>query len=121
MLVEVVILVNLVSFQFLETEMNDLRTAIGDLKNELENHFKEKPSDNVDWFKTLMEDYLAKIDLGFVTLEKNYAIMNDLYTQVVTSFGEDPKKVTPEEFFGIFKTFIVSFDVTTLESNFRLL
>lgn len=40
--------------------------------------------------------------------------MNELYEQIVKMYGEDPAKIQPEEFFGIFKTFVASFEVKFL-------
>lgn len=100
-----------VSFQFVETEINDLRFFIKDIKNELENHYKEPSADPTDLYQSKMTEFIRKIDPGFITLEKNHEIMTELFSQIVQSFGEDPKKIQSEEFFGTFKTFIVSFDV----------
>lgn len=45
----------LVSFQFLESEMNDLQRNIKEIKNELETHFSERPTDPSDRYKHIME------------------------------------------------------------------
>lgn len=41
------------------------------------------------------------------------AFVSSQYDKSVVAFGEDPKTVTSDEFFGIFNTFLISFAVST--------
>lgn len=41
--------------------------------------------------------------------------MNETYNNVVKFYGEDPAKMSPDEFFGIFKTFTTSWEVNNIK------
>ncbi|KAJ1658246.1 hypothetical protein IWQ61_002482 [Dispira simplex] len=46
----------------------------------------------------------------FTTIQQMYEDMQDQYQSVAQLYGEDPKRMPPEEFFGIFRTFSTSFE-----------
>ncbi|KAL9540551.1 hypothetical protein MBANPS3_009622, partial [Mucor bainieri] len=46
----------------------------------------------------------------FDDLEVRYTSMDVAYRDVVTYFGENPDQMKPDEFFGIFKTFTLSWE-----------
>jgi dishevelled associated activator of morphogenesis len=59
--------------------------------------------------KTFVED--AKLDLEI--LNKKYVDTVEQFEKVATFFGEDAKKITPEEFFGLIHKFDVLMRVRT--------
>ncbi|KAI9146343.1 hypothetical protein BKA69DRAFT_1034590 [Paraphysoderma sedebokerense] len=110
-----------VNFELLNTELNLLRSGLRDIINELE-RFHNNPNggdedkDKQDRFKSVMSEFKIRIEGLMKDLNVRVTKMEKCYKSVVQLFGEDPDKMGPEEFFGIFKTFLTSFE-TALSDN----
>jgi len=88
-----------------------LQTLEGDLKN-LRKNFDSTaqlaPTINPvtdDKFPQRYKDFEEKAKVDLETMEKDFSDANAKYETVVLAFGEDPKKMGPEEFFLVWKTF----------------
>jgi len=58
-----------------------------------------------DKFPQRYKDFEEKAKVDLETMEKDFSDANAKYEAVVLAFGEDPKKMGPEEFFLVWKTF----------------
>ncbi|KAJ2742179.1 hypothetical protein GGI20_004672 [Coemansia sp. BCRC 34301] len=66
-------------------------------------------SDPQDRFLLTMRRFLVEATDQYDALVSQFAAMDDAYATSVLLYGEDPRTMAPEEFFGIFKTFTASF------------
>ncbi|KAJ2885341.1 hypothetical protein H4R27_001469 [Coemansia aciculifera] len=66
-------------------------------------------SDPQDRFLLTMRRFLVEATEQYDALVSQFAAMDDAYATSVLLYGEDPRTMAPEEFFGIFKTFTASF------------
>jgi hypothetical protein len=100
-----------VSFSDLTAEFTDMQRQLEDNKAELDTHFPDPneipPNDK---FHSVMRPFVDRNLERFADVERRFEIMKTSYDELVHMYGEDPKSTQPEEFFGIFKTFMTSFD-----------
>lgn len=75
--------------------------------SELDDSWKEMKT-KVCFYETLEGD--RTIQLKYV---RKYFVSFLQYEKSVGAFGEDPKTITSDDFFGIFNTFLISFAVST--------
>ncbi|KAJ2042688.1 hypothetical protein H4S04_007165, partial [Coemansia sp. S16] len=66
-------------------------------------------SDPQDRFLLTMRRFLVEATEQYDALVSQFAAMDEAYATSVLLYGEDPRTMAPEEFFGIFKTFTASF------------
>lgn len=59
-----------------------------------------------------MTEFNEKASQQFQDITDLFERMTKVYEEVVVSFGEDPKAMSPEEFFGLFRNFMQSLDVS---------
>ena len=59
-----------------------------------------------------MRPFLDSALKSFSELESKYKLMNQVYEEVLTLYGEDPVTTVSEEFFNVFKIFASSFEVS---------
>jgi cytokinesis protein len=58
-----------------------------------------------------MHRFVGEAQIQFSIIETEMAQMHEAYKDCVKFYGEDPSIMKPDEFFGIFKTFMSSFEV----------
>ncbi|KAJ2834044.1 hypothetical protein GGI24_000592, partial [Coemansia furcata] len=66
-------------------------------------------SDPQDRFLLTMRRFLVEATEQYDALVSQFSAMDDAYATSVLLYGEDPRAMAPEEFFGVFKTFTASF------------
>ncbi|KAI8353613.1 armadillo-type protein [Choanephora cucurbitarum] len=92
--------------------IEDLQES-GDACKELENHYPEDEEEpEGDNFAQVMRNFRNEAIEKFEELEVRYTSMDIAYKDVVTYYGENPDQIKPDEFFGIFKTFTSSWEVS---------
>ncbi|ORX66137.1 actin-binding FH2, partial [Linderina pennispora] len=104
-----------VSYAEMKADMGDMRHRLHDAKRELDespngNLTTSSASDPQDRFLLTVRRFLIEANEQFDALNSQFTAMEDAYSNSVLLYGEDPRSMTPEEFFGIFKTFTASFD-----------
>jgi len=67
-----------------------------------------KTYEEKDKFTDIMTSFLATAKVDLEQLDTSIKITEDKYSEVVTYFGEDPKTMAPDEFFGGFTKFFDS-------------
>ncbi|CAG8496889.1 4842_t:CDS:10, partial [Scutellospora calospora] len=100
-----------VSQQEMTNEYRLMGTKLNDLAIELQKNFGDDVEiEENDRFPAIMKEFVVKSQKKFEDLQIEYTSMEVAYKDVVEYFGEDSKNTKPDEFFGIFKTFITSFE-----------
>ncbi|ORX92728.1 FH2-domain-containing protein [Basidiobolus meristosporus CBS 931.73] len=97
-----------ISFQEMKIELQDLHSKLRDVATELEKHHSsaEKAEDP---FAVIMKEFMVHAQEDFSNMDVKFKAMEVAYQEIVTLYGEDPKSTAPEEFFGVFKSFITLF------------
>jgi hypothetical protein len=105
-------------------QYTDLRKGIREL--ELELGTKWQPEDveldeNEDHFRSVMTSHQEKATLRFQDLQTLYINMDASWKDVMVFYGENPKVMRPDDFFGTFARFVVSWkDATVAEEKMAL-
>ncbi|OXB65788.1 hypothetical protein ASZ78_008855, partial [Callipepla squamata] len=97
--------VNLVE---LEKEVNNIRTGLKAVEAELD-YQKRRIRESGDRFVPVMSDFITVASFSFSELEDLLNEARDKYAKALKHFGENEGKMQPDEFFGIFDTFLQSF------------
>ncbi|KAI0244198.1 hypothetical protein L0F63_007271 [Massospora cicadina] len=100
-----------VNFTDLMADFQTMGTRLKFLHRELEDYFgpdAELPPE--DTFSRGMGEFYASAARSYDALEARYDDMLKIYATVVNAMGEDPQTMSPDEFFGVFKTFLVTFE-----------
>ena len=111
----------IVTIQDLIKDYNELRVGLQKLIHELE-RYENDPEDipENDRFIEVMSQFRDTAIEKFDQLEVRYTSMDIAYKDVVTYFGENPRDMKPDEFFGVFKTFTSSWEVGFLLRDVHL-
>ncbi|KAJ9064183.1 hypothetical protein DSO57_1033058 [Entomophthora muscae] len=100
-----------VNFTDLMADFQTMGTRLKFIHSELEDYFgpdADLPPE--DTFGDVMREFYASASRSYSTLESRYEDMLKIYGTVVTAMGEDPQTMSPDEFFGVFKNFLVTFE-----------
>ncbi|NXH64063.1 DAAM2 protein, partial [Rhabdornis inornatus] len=97
--------VNLVE---LEKEVNNIKTGLKAVETELD-YQKRRMRESGDRFVPVMGDFITVASFSFSELEDLLNEARDKYAKALKHFGETEGKMQPDEFFGIFDTFLQSF------------
>uniref|UniRef100_A0A8C3LV91 Disheveled-associated activator of morphogenesis 2 n=1 Tax=Chrysolophus pictus TaxID=9089 RepID=A0A8C3LV91_CHRPC len=97
--------VNLVE---LEKEVNNIKTGLKAVEAELD-YQKRRIRESGDRFVPVMSDFITVASFSFSELEDLLNDARDKYAKALKHFGENEGKMQPDEFFGIFDTFLQSF------------
>ncbi|KND03814.1 uncharacterized protein SPPG_01270 [Spizellomyces punctatus DAOM BR117] len=91
-------------------EQKDKRLSSG---SELSNSSSSK-------FREVMGQFYEEADKAYVSLDERFKVTEKKYESAVTLYGEDPKTITPEEFFGIFWQFCQGFTQAKLDNEMAI-
>ncbi|XP_043543183.1 disheveled-associated activator of morphogenesis 2 isoform X2 [Chiloscyllium plagiosum] len=92
----------------LEKEINNIKNGLKALEAELE-YQKRRTRDGEDKFVPVMSDFITVASFSFSEMEDMLVEAKDKYSKMLKHFSEDETKMQPDEFFGIFDTFLQSF------------
>ncbi|KFO27005.1 Disheveled-associated activator of morphogenesis 2 [Fukomys damarensis] len=92
----------------LEKEVSNLKKGLRAVEVELEYQRRQarEPSDK---FVPVMSDFITVSSFSFSELEDQLNEARAKFTKALTHFGEQESKMQPDEFFGIFDTFLQAF------------
>lgn len=100
-------------------EFQDMATGLGALGKELKMDDSGKSEDDKNDdeqkhsnFTPVMSAFYQDAKKQYMALEEARNTMISRYEKVIRYYGEDPGKMTPDEFFGIFNTFVTSWEVS---------
>nr|XP_026239425.1 disheveled-associated activator of morphogenesis 2 isoform X2 [Urocitellus parryii] len=92
----------------LEKEVSNLRKGLRAVEVELEYQRRQVREPN-DKFVPVMSDFITVSSFSFSELEDQLNEARDKFAKALMHFGEHDSKMQPDEFFGIFDTFLQSF------------
>ncbi|KAL3267040.1 hypothetical protein HHI36_011182 [Cryptolaemus montrouzieri] len=97
-----------VSLGELNKDMAQLRAGLRDVAKEIEFHLSQSPLAN-DKFVPVMREFQATATCRLAEIEDLYQDMKTRFERAVRLFGEEPANTQPDEFFGVFDSFLNSF------------
>ncbi|XP_019518927.1 PREDICTED: disheveled-associated activator of morphogenesis 2 [Hipposideros armiger] len=92
----------------LDKEVGNLRRGLRAVEVELE-YQKRQVREANDKFVPVMSDFITVSSFSFSELEDQLNEARDKFSKALTHFGEQDSKMQPDEFFGIFDTFLQAF------------
>ncbi|KAL4837944.1 hypothetical protein H8958_015971 [Nasalis larvatus] len=92
----------------LEKEVGNLRSGLRAVEVELEYQRRQVREPN-DKFVPVMSDFITVSSFSFSELEDQLNEARDKFAKALMHFGEHDSKMQPDEFFGIFDTFLQAF------------
>uniref|UniRef100_A0A673X0Z1 Dishevelled associated activator of morphosis 2 n=1 Tax=Salmo trutta TaxID=8032 RepID=A0A673X0Z1_SALTR len=93
----------------LEKEVHNIKSGLKAIETEL--HYQQsRTTDRWDKFVPVVGDFITVASFSFSELEDLLNEAKDKFTKSLKHFGEEQDRMQPDEFFGIFDTFLVSFD-----------
>ncbi|XP_059256515.1 disheveled-associated activator of morphogenesis 2 isoform X1 [Mustela nigripes] len=92
----------------LEKEVGNLRRGLRAVEVELEYQKRQAREPN-DKFVPVMSDFITVSSFSFSELEDQLNEARDKFSKALMHFGEKDSKMQPDEFFGIFDTFLQAF------------
>ncbi|XP_056674156.1 disheveled-associated activator of morphogenesis 2 isoform X1 [Monodelphis domestica] len=97
-----------VNLSELEKEINNIRKGLRAVEVELE-YQKHQKRESGDKFIPIMSDFITVASFSFSELEDQLNEARDKFARALKHFGEPEGKMQPDEFFGIFDTFLQAF------------
>ena len=95
-------------------QYTEMRKGLKDLDLELGTHWQPEDvelDEEQDRFRPVMGKYQEKASLRFQDLQTLYINMDASWKDVMTWYGENPKVMRPDDFFGTFARFVVTWKV----------
>jgi cytokinesis protein len=93
---------------------SELKEGLRVLRAELQDHFAEVDSSNPnDVFSKKMWRFVGESKERLDDLIDEVTLADSTFSEVVKYYGEEDKNMSSTEFFGIFKTFVTSYQVCT--------
>lgn len=109
-----------VSLGEMDKDITMLRAGLAEVAREIEFHRSAGASQSGDRFLPVMREFHAQASVRFAELEDQFQDMKTRFDRAVRLFGEDGSVIQPDEFFGIFDTFLVAFlEAKQDNENFR--
>lgn len=92
----------------LEKEVGNLKRGLRAVEVELD-YQKRQVREPSDKFVPVMSDFITVSSFSFSELEEQLNEARNKFAQALMHFGEQDSKMQPDEFFGIFDTFLQAF------------
>ncbi|KAG2467909.1 DAAM2 protein, partial [Polypterus senegalus] len=93
----------------LEKEVLSVKSGLKALETELEYQQQSRVRDRGDKFVPVVSDFITVASFSFSELEDQLNEAKDKFMKALKHFGEEESRLQPDEFFGIFDTFLQSF------------
>uniref|UniRef100_A0A3Q3E5C6 Dishevelled associated activator of morphogenesis 2 n=1 Tax=Labrus bergylta TaxID=56723 RepID=A0A3Q3E5C6_9LABR len=92
----------------LEKEVHNMKSGLKALEAELQ-YQQSRTRERGDKFVAVIGDFITVAGFSFSELEDQLSEAKDKFTKSLKHFGEEEGRMQPDEFFGIFDTFLQSF------------
>ena len=87
----------------------ELRDGLRNIRSELDEHFSDV--DVNDTFISQMWTFVGKASARLDDLQDDLNSADTTFKQAIGYYGEEERGMTSSEFYGIFKTFVISYRV----------
>ncbi|KAM4540814.1 disheveled-associated activator of morphogenesis 1 [Fundulus diaphanus] len=101
----------------LEKEINTLRSGLKSIEEELQYQQTQSSKRPVDKFVSVVSQFIAVASFTFSDVEDQLREAKDLFVKALTHFGEDPSNQQPDDFFGIFNSFLLAYSEARQENE----
>lgn len=98
-----------VSLGEMDKDIAMLRNGLVEVSREIEFNRSAGAPPSGDRFLPVMREFHAQASVRFAELEDRFQDMKTRFDRAVRLFGEDGTVIQPDEFFGIFDQFLISF------------
>ncbi|XP_005801208.1 disheveled-associated activator of morphogenesis 1 [Xiphophorus maculatus] len=98
-----------VNMMELEKEINTLKSGLKSIDAELQYQQEQSSQRPVDKFVSVVSQFITVASLNFSDVEDSLQEAKDLFVKALTHFGEDSSKQQPDDFFGVFNTFLSAY------------
>uniref|UniRef100_A0A8C2XKT3 Dishevelled associated activator of morphosis 2 n=1 Tax=Cyclopterus lumpus TaxID=8103 RepID=A0A8C2XKT3_CYCLU len=102
------VFLSLTSLSELEKEVHNMKSGLKALEAELQ-YQQSRTRERGDKFVAVIGDFITVAGFSFSELEDQLSEAKDQFTKSLKHFGEEEGRMQPDEFFGIFDTFLQSF------------
>lgn len=106
-----------VSLGELEKDMAALRLGLKQVEREVEFHRSQTSSMAGDLFLPVMKEFLSSATCKFSELEDLFQDMKTRFDRAVRLFGEDDTSIQPDEFFGMFDSFLTALHEARMDNE----
>ncbi|XP_037833695.1 disheveled-associated activator of morphogenesis 1 isoform X2 [Kryptolebias marmoratus] len=93
----------------LEKEIGVLRSGLKSIEEELRYQQVQSSQRPIDKFVPVVSQFITVASFSFSEVEESLQEAKDLFGKALRRFGEDASKPQPDDFFGIFSTFLTMF------------
>uniref|UniRef100_A0A8C6UPK4 Uncharacterized protein n=1 Tax=Neogobius melanostomus TaxID=47308 RepID=A0A8C6UPK4_9GOBI len=93
----------------LDKDIGNLRSSLKLVEAELQYQQTQSSQGRVDKFIPVVSQFITVATFSFSEVEESVTEAKELFAKSLKHFGEDPSKMQPDEFFGIFDSFMTSF------------
>nr|XP_019940231.1 PREDICTED: disheveled-associated activator of morphogenesis 1-like [Paralichthys olivaceus] len=98
-----------VSMTELEKDIGNLRSGLKSVEAELQYQQAQSSHSPADKFVPVVSQFITVASFSFSEVEESLTEAKELFGKALRHFGEDTSKLQPDEFFGIFDTFLEAF------------
>lgn len=93
----------------LQKDINNLRSGLKSVEAELKYQQAQSSHGPADKFVPVLSQFITVASFSFSDVEESLNEAKDLYGKALRHFGEVSSNLQPDEFFGIFDTFLTAF------------
>ncbi|KAM8833277.1 disheveled-associated activator of morphogenesis 1-like [Synchiropus picturatus] len=93
----------------LEKDINNLRSGMKKVEAELQFQQKQSSQSPEDKFVPAVSHFITVASFSLSEVEESFTEAKECYAKALKHFGEQPPKLQPDEFFGIFDSFLTGF------------
>uniref|UniRef100_A0A3B4XIZ7 Dishevelled associated activator of morphogenesis 1b n=1 Tax=Seriola lalandi dorsalis TaxID=1841481 RepID=A0A3B4XIZ7_SERLL len=93
----------------LEKDIGNLRSGLRSVEAELKHQQAQASHSPADKFVPVVSQFITVASFSFSEVEESLTEAKELFVKALRHFGEDSSTLQPDEFFGIFDTFLGSF------------
>lgn len=93
----------------LEKEIGNLRSGLKLIEAELQHQQAQSSQGPVDKFIPVVSQFITVATFSFSEVEESLSEAKELFAKALSHYGEDSSNIQPDEFFGIFDSFMTSF------------
>lgn len=93
----------------LEKDIGNLRSGLKSVEVELKYQQAQSPEGPADRFVPVVSQFITVASFSFSDVEESLSEAKEVFGKALRHFGEDLSNLQPDEFFGIFDTFLTAF------------
>ncbi|KAM9355334.1 disheveled-associated activator of morphogenesis 1-like [Pholidichthys leucotaenia] len=100
----------------LEKDISSLRSGLKSVEAELQYQQAQASRGPKDRFIPMVSEFIIVASFSFSEVEESLTEAKDMFGKALRHFGEEPSKIQPDEFFGIFGGFFTAFSEAKQEN-----